>query len=194
MKKIISLMLAAVLSCTLLSSCGAKSSVQVDTDYVKLPDHVSTEMYSADYWVKKDESAWLTLDEIKAINTLNDKAIGANGKMLALTELDTELTAEDFRANLQELADSVTDMPGFLNGKPIDNDYWQEQIDKSNMDAVPDELNIRYGFSVERASLRLFPCEDFIGETETDLFYDEMLMSEFLPYMPLVIVHESVDG
>ena len=193
MKKKISLLLAAVMICTLLVSCGAESAVQIDTDYVKLADHVSADMYSADSWVKKDEDAWLTLDEIKAINALNDKAIGVNGKMLALTELDTELTAEDFRANLQELADSVTDKPGFLHGKPIDNEYWQEQIEKSNMDGVPDELNIRYGFSVERASLRLFPCEDFIGETETDLFYDEMLMSEFLPYMPLIITHESAD-
>ena len=193
MKRIVSLLLAAVMLCALLASCGSENPVQVNTDYVKLPDHVTTDMYSADFWVKKDEKPWLSPDEIKAINTLNEKAIGINGEVYSLTELDEKLTADDLRAVLQELADSVEDKPGFLHGKPIDNEYWQEQIAKSNMDAVPDKLNIRYGFSVERASLRLFPCEDFIGETETDLFYDEMLMSEFLPYMPLIIAHESAD-
>ncbi len=193
MKKKISLLLAAVMICSLLASCGIESSVQINTDFVKLSEHVTTDMYSADYWVRKDSKPWLTLDRIKEINALNEKAVGVNGKALSLTELDKEITADDLRATLQELADSVTDVEGFLHGKPIDSDYWQEAIANSNMDGVPDKLKIRYGFSVERASLRLFPCEDFIGETETDLFYDEMLMSEFLPYMPLVITHVSAD-
>ena len=193
MKTTVALVLAAAVLCTLLASCGFENSARVNPDFVKLPDHVSADMYSADYWVRKNERAWLTPDEIRAINALNEKAVGVNGKAFSLSDLDEELTAEDFRADLQALADSVTDKPGFLKGKPIGNEYWQEQISKSNMEAVPDELNIRYGFSTERAALRLFPCEDFIGESETDLFYDEMLMSEYLPYMPLVIVHESAD-
>ena len=195
MQKTVSLLLAAALACVLLSSCGTAASSTVNTDFVKLPDHVSPEMYSADYWVKKDGGVWLTPDEIKAINALNEKAVDVNGKTFSLAELDKELTADDFRAALQNYADYAAEkQPGFLDGKPVDSAYWQEQIAKANMDSVPDELDIRYGFSVERASLRLLPCDDFIGETETDLFYDEMCMSEFLPYMPLLIVHESVDG
>lgn len=193
MKKTTSLLLALVMICTLFAGCCAPASTTVNTDYVKLADHVTPEMYSADYWVKKDEKTWLSSDEIQAINTLNDKLIGANGKTVSLAELDEQLTAEDIRVTLQELADNVTDKEGYLNGKPIDNAYWQTHIENSNIEGVPEELNIRYGFSVKRASLRYFPCEDFIGETETDLFYDEMLMSEFLPYMPLIIAHESAD-
>ena len=193
MKKFTSLLLAVVMICSLLAGCGTPAAPAVNTDYVKFADHVTADMYSADYWVKKNEKPWLSLNEIKEINALNDKAIGVNGKTLALTELDEQLTAEDLCATLQELADSVTDKTGYLHGQPIDNAYWQTQIENSNIEGVPDELNLRYGFSVKRASLRLFPCDDFIGESETDLFYDEMLMSEFLPYMPLIVAHESAD-
>ena len=59
----------------------------------------------------------------------------------------------------------MNDKAGFLHGQPIGSEYWQEQIAKCNMDAVPDRLQIRYGFSAERASLRLLPCEDFISAT-----------------------------
>ena len=137
-----SVLMAAVLAFSLLASCGFENSAAIDTEFVKLTEHVSPEMYSADYWGRKDEKPWSSLVKIKEINTLNENAVDVNGKMYSLTELDEKLTADKLRAVLQTPLDIILDRSGFLHGKPIDSEYWQELIENSNIDGIPDKLNI----------------------------------------------------
>lgn len=192
MKKTISLFLSFLLLCHLLSGCASEQN-SLYMDYARLADNVTPDMLSVAAWVKPSQKTWLSPEKIEEINTLNRNVISLGDKDVSLENLAEEITSGDVRAILEELNASVKDLPGYLERIPVDNDYWQKHIDNTNADGIPETLNVRYGFSVCRASLRLLPCADFIGESETDLFYDKMLMSEFLPFMPLVIVHESTD-
>ena len=43
-------------------------------------------------------------------------------------------------------------------------------------------------------TLRMFPTEDRIFKDPDDGYFDALLYSECMPYMPCVILHESSDG
>jgi hypothetical protein len=62
------------------------------------------------------------------------------------------------------------------------------------MDAVPDEIKVQYGFTTKRMSVRMFPTEDRVFESAEDKFFDSLIYSECMPYMPVVVLHESADG
>lgn len=82
----------------------------------------------------------------------------------------------------------------FQNGVPVTQAYLDTLLDNANADGIPETLSIRYGYSVARASLRALPTNDFAGETESDLFYDKLVQSECMPFLPVMVVHESKDG
>lgn len=185
--------ITSVLGGLLLGGCKADTS-QSENPYFRMADRVTADMFTADAWVKPTEKITLTEAEIKAFNEKNKDMITlSEEESTSLGELGDKLTSEVVRCTLTELANDVEGKEGYLNGRAVDSDYWQEQISNADIDGVPEELRIRYGFSVSRSTLRALPCADFIGETAEDLFYDEMLTSECLPFQPLVIAHESVD-
>ena len=43
----------------------------------------------------------------------------------------------------------------YLDGYRTSRVYWDNLIDLSNIDAVPDEIEVRYGFTVKRMTLRM---------------------------------------
>lgn len=192
MRKVISTVLFLFTACWLLSGCQKEAKI-TEGEYMRLADHVTEEMLTADAWVKPSQKVWLSPEEIEALNEENRKILHAGEEQISLEEFGEKVTAEDVLRDLSDLSKPLPEKEGYLDGEPVTRDYWLEHIQNANIDGVPAKLQVRYGYSVKRASLRALPCADFIGETETDLFYDEMVASEFLPAKPLIIVHESAD-
>lgn len=162
-------------------------------EYIRFADNVTPDMLSAAAWVSPSQKIWLSPGQINELNSRNIKMISVGEKNLSLEDIEENVTADDLRAILEEMNGSVANKAGYLRHLPIDNNYWQKHIANTNTEGISETYRVRYGFSVCRASLRLLPCADFIGESATDLFYDELVLSEFLPFMPLIIVHESAD-
>ena len=82
----------------------------------------------------------------------------------------------------------------YLNGNKTTKEYWDDLIKLSNIEGIPDEIEVRFGFTVKRMTLRLFPTEDRVFEDPSDELFDYMLYAECMPYMPVLILHESLDG
>ena len=53
---------------------------------------------------------------------------------------------------------------------------------------------MKYGFTTKRMTVRMFPTEDRVFESASDQYFDSLLYSECMPYMPVVVLHESTDG
>ena len=156
------------------------------TDYVRLNSGVTPEMLQADYWLKDTgDSLLMTQEEIAALPE-ND--------MLRILEKADRLDTATVRADMEMLLKSVDPSGSFLNGKPMPKDMKYSLVLNANLNGISNPISIRYGYTVSRASLRNMPCNDFLGETPDDLFYDEMVNSECMPYLPVLVVHESKDG
>ncbi len=177
----------------------APDSTELDTTYVRLIDGVEPEMMNADYWIGEDDNVILMTDEeIAAYNYENRGNIIASDEETTyphLDEFEDTLDGDILRTFLNDNANSAPKDPSkyYLDGSATNRAYWNELIKLSNIDAVPDVIEVQYGFTVKRMTLRLFPTEDRVFDSTDDQYYDLILYSECMPYMPCVVLHESSD-
>ena len=172
---------------------------EINTDYVKIFSDVTPEMLKADYWISEEDNRILmNAEQIKEFNYTNRAIIKTKyGTELPLfDEFGDTLDGDILREFLQENAESAPEDPSryYLNGSRTTRSYWNNLIELSNMDAVEDEIKIRYGYTVKRMTLRLFPTEDRVFDGASDRFFDFNLYSECMPFMPVMVLHESTDG
>ena len=173
--------------------------IVVDTSYVRLIDGVKPEMMHAGYWIKDgDDKILMTADEIAEFNKNNRGVItaGDKTKFPKLDEFEDTLDGKVLRSFLKDNAKSAPKDPSkyYLNGKPTTEEYWENLKSLSNIDGIPEEINVKFGFTTKRMTIRLFPTEDRVFEKTSDRYYDSMIFSECMPYMPVAILHESTDG
>ena len=197
MKKITALALAAVMLIALCPSASADGA----EDYIALTGGVSMEMMSADYWLSKKnkqaahkDKVLMSTDEIAEFNRGCSAMISCGGTELSLADIPDSLSGEIVRGFISSAAAPEDPVSKYLWGQPTNEEYWAALEQNRNLDAVPGTVEVRFGYSVARASLRLFPSNDFIGGTPEDRLYDKLVMSEFMPYLPLAVLHESTDG
>lgn len=170
-----------------------------DTSYVRLIDGVKPEMMRADYWIHEgDDKVLMTAEEIEEFNKNNRGVITARDKTKfpKLDEFEDTLDGKVLRSFLNDNAKSAPKDPSkyYLNGKPTTEEYWNNLISLSNIEGIPEEINVRFGFTTKRMTIRLFPTEDRVFEKTSDRYYDSMIFSECMPYMPVAVLHESTDG
>lgn len=170
-----------------------------DTDFVRIVEGVDPQMMNADYWIsEEDNEILMDADQIAAFNYANrvHQKTGDGVQMPYFDEFEDTLDGDILRAFLNENAGMAPDDPSeyYLNGSKTTKDYWDKLIELSNIDGVGDKVEVRFGYSVKRMTLRLFPTEDRVIKDNSNLLFDYMLYAECMPYMPLIVLHESLDG
>ena len=175
------------------------SASLADTGFVRIVDGVSPEMMNPDFWISEDVNELLmTSDEIAQFNYANrvHQKTGDGVQMPYFDEYEDTLDGNILRAFLNENASMAPKDPSkyYLNGNKTTKEYWDDLIKLSNIEGIPDEIEVRFGFTVKRMTLRLFPTEDRVFEDPSDELFDYMLYAECMPYMPVLILHESLDG
>ena len=174
----------------------AIDNYDIDPEYVTLFDGVTPEMMKSDFWVgENDNIVLMDRDEIAVFNYNNRTQFKSdNGTpMPRLDVFEDTLDGNILKEFLNDNADSVPDDPSlyYLNGHKVSRGYWMNLVELSNIDGVEDEIRVRYGFTVKRMTLRLFPTEDRVFKGKDEQYFDFILYSEC---MPVVVLHESLDG
>ena len=141
----------------------------VDTSYVRLIDGVKPEMMRADYWIKEgNDKVLMTPEEITVFNKNNRGVITAKDKTKfpKLDEFEDTLDGKVLKSFLTDCARSAPKDPSkyYLNGKPTTDEYWKDLVALSNIDGIPETINVKFGFTTKRMTIRLFPTEDRIFE------------------------------
>lgn len=184
------------------SSVGNNQATNaINEEYVRILPGTEPCMMNADYWIDMyyaqggSHDVIMTTEQIESANTENQCVINVNDNE-QIIQLDIK-DSIDGRI-VRELVDCVEAPKDpssvYLNGKPTTKAYWDELHKLLNLNAINSTVSVRYGYSVDRQSLRAYPTNDFVGTSKTDEFFDEAVMSEFMPYLPLVIIHETEDG
>ena len=188
---------AAAVSLALIICSGTVSAQSTDiNDFVRQPHNVSYAMTDAAYWTRDLNDAPIrTPEQIIQFNAENVITLGdmSEGE-LTLYELGDTISGSRVRELVNGVSSPSEPSECYLNGRPTTQEYWEKLEKKLNSENIPDTVQIRYGFSTARSSLRIYPSTDFIGEDKEDRFYDLMVMSEYMPFQPLAVVHETADG
>ena len=158
-------------------------------------DHVAPEMMRPEEWIAPGmDKVILTPEEIGCFN--RDLRMGtAFGEDLFVSLDDAPDTFS--RAEVRKMIGiyEAPDPPGrFVGGKPTDRAYWEKVLANRALELIPDEAAVRRGFSVRRGMINMFPAADFMGEDASERYCDLNTSSECMPFLPLLVIHESRDG
>jgi hypothetical protein len=78
--------------------------------------------------------------------------------------------------------------------KKISDAYWKWIQKNRNLQAIENESKVRYGFSVNRSDIRMFPTAAHLYTNPEDVLTDALQNSAMLVNEAVVILHESLDG
>lgn len=210
MKRVIALIVIICIIAGCLSGCGrikALKTINVDNrvnipyrdinadEFVRQAEGVSTEMACASYWQKEEYyNVIMTTEEIKDFNSENRELLWTNaGGSMALTDFEEKTDGDIVKELLEQLKITDDDRTLFVNGQQVGNQYFDDIDSNINADSVGSTVNVKYGFAVKRATLRRLPTNDYSNNEADDLYYDGFIMSDFMPFTPLVVLHESLD-
>lgn len=210
-----SLLLIGMLFITLLTGCVYKKSKdtadyiepienkeQNDSDYVRLNNDVTMEMMKPEFWIEKREKAsenpdkvLLSIGEIEKLNKENRRTIIVNNASFSIAEIGDEFYYKIAKKLIGETAfdEKVLD-DALVNGKEPTENYFETLSEGQNLETLNSRIQVKFGFSVKRTTLKKYPSEDVVIKKDSSQFYDEMVQSDQLPFMPVAILHESLDG
>ena len=189
--------IAAAFSVMMLSAPTVYATDKTTEDYVRMDSTVTFDMTESDFWTSlKDDGDKVRYSQkqIVSLNASNPIMNGTDTISFSIFDVDGTMDGEIVRTLVSGASVPSDPSSCFLNGKPTTVSYWNKLKAKTNHENIPDTVEVKYGFSTKRSSLRAFPSYDFIGEDKDDRFFDVMVYSEFMPFCPLLVLHESSDG
>lgn len=166
------------------------------TENIRLHDGVTAQMISPYYWIANNPDAQkviLDTDGIQEFNHANVQEITTeSGNKVSVIGIPETLNGS-FVKELINCAYNFGAVPVYKDGVQTGNSYWNAMRESLNTDSVPDTVVVKYGYSVNYTTMRSYPSWDYFYEKSNPDF-DKNLRSDLLPYKPVAVLHESVDG
>lgn len=170
---------------------------QNENDYLRLNNYVSKDMMFPEYWTVNSNSKveLESFEEIARINYENRRMISTSESTFSQKEV-----GEAFYAKIaKQLVDGIkiSDINPeqyLLYGEDTTGKFWEEIDKNADSESITSRIRTEFGFSVSRTVLKRYPTDEKICKKDSNLYYDELAQSDLQPFMPVVILHKSLDG
>ncbi len=179
-----------------------KMSDKERPDFVLLNNEVNAEMMDASFWIDGYSNSGIDLsqtemtgEEIAEFNVRNRRMISTNEIEFNMSEIGELFNGKVLKHLLEDTGGKPSDPDKYiLNGVPTTTEYWDELERKVDIENLPKTYETKFGYSVDRTVLKKFPTDDSVYESGDSLYYDYMVQSDLLPFMPVAVVYETADG
>lgn len=152
----------------------------------------------ASYWTQRNpagDAVLLTKEQVKRVNAgLRER----NDTLADLSSLPETISSAEVRQrieNVRALGDfdtaAVPDL--YKNGSALTSYSYSFARKNCNLDAIPEQVNVRYGVVTRRASLRLLPEAAGWFESAGDTHYDTLQATALDPAEPVAVLLDSYD-
>ncbi len=173
-----------------------------ENEFISLNHGVLSEMMQPAYWYTLTEeseetsvSPLMSEAEIQLFNHKNRKMIQIGDLQIALEDIGDKFNLTPLTSLIYSCYLIPQDVENYLlNGMPTTAEYWQGLVKNLNIDGIPRAADTRFGYSILRTNLKKLPTNDAVYQKDDNLYYDFMLQSDLPPVMPVVVLHESLDG
>lgn len=159
---------------------------------------VRDERADASYWTERTtdgEALLLTAEEVAA---LNQKLHQPGSWLTDLSGYPERVAAEAIRADIIAAMGNFAEdeLPGlYKDGQRLTRSGFEQTKKNCNLEALPDQQEVRYAVVTQRADMRLLPeAEGWLDSTEEiDSHYDNLQGTALDPAEPLAVLAESHD-
>ncbi|MEN6325514.1 MAG: SH3 domain-containing protein [Syntrophomonas sp.] len=159
---------------------------------VKKMDNVTDPMLKAQFWVNQINSPNEIIMSLAEIANLNQEiAEKSDTYVYNLSTLPDSYS----KSQLNKMVDQkIPETDYYVDGKPLTQEYWDKLKENLNLKGIAENNQVRYGFTVRRTNLKIFPTADIISDDSNDLAYDEFQNSGILINEPVLVLHQSADS
>ena len=154
---------------------------------------VSEEMLDASFWlsgIKDQHDLIMTPGQIERYNRQGFRDCEA---LKDLHVYPGAISGE----RLQQLIRKVSTRPKskrYLDGKEVSDDFYAALDKQLNLEQISNLTPVRFGITVKRTEMRVFPTADRVFAEPADFESDMFIETALYPVEPLAILHESADG
>ncbi|HOJ78899.1 MAG TPA: SH3 domain-containing protein [Bacillota bacterium] len=158
---------------------------------VRTMDNTRLEMFDPDYWIEKIDEQNKVIMTLAEIQDYNREIIRQ------LPNVTYDLASFPAKFSKEALFKHV-DIPFpktrlFIRGKELTDEYIFTLRERLNLDAIKEVNEVKYGFTVKRANLKMFPTHDIISDAANDPAFDQFQYTAVLAYEPVLVLHQSLD-
>lgn len=171
--------------------------------WVRTVPGTDAEMLSAGYW-KTSVSGELLFseDEIRYYQNNNplfvsyyDEPAGKTVK-LRMYDLPEQIGAHAVKAlinpdYIDERSDGTVTV--YVNGQTPAEGYWDGIRGNCALELIPENVSPRYCVCVKRDLAMAVPTDDFASESADEIYCNDFISAEVMPFTGVVALHESLD-
>lgn len=153
------------------------------------------EMKTAGFWISRHpfpDKIILSAEEIKSLNSHIENELKLTRDVV---KIGPSYSGKELASELRESLKSVREQKLYGNsGGLAGNDFYRQIEQGLNLESVPANIEVRYGFVVHFADQRVLPTTAALYAKPGDTDFDELQNSGLDVGTPLAILHESADG
>lgn len=180
----------------LLSACGDSTEpLSSDGNYGFSTDvpGIQLPMLSAAFWIERigDDSERLTADVIAEFNRRN---LASDPHLHDLANLPDTLAREQLLSLLDDVSRPARSPRYYADGREVSSADYARLESALGREAVPAELEVRWGLVVRRDSMRSYPTGEGVFRDPAEKDLDRFQETGVFPGQVVALLHESADG
>ena len=185
----------AFLLVSLLLSTTAFAAIPPEyQQFVSTIPGVTEEMLYPDFWVNKPGQAKKVIMDAEEIAEYNSATAEAIGRVVELDDYPESLTGEELTGMINLVSVRTSSMRYDINGNSLPADYWPAMTAQLNLSGVADVNPVRFGITVRRTNLRIFPTNEGLYSSRTNHDTDRLQWTAVYAEEPMAVLHASADG
>ncbi|WP_237065370.1 NlpC/P60 family protein [Microbulbifer guangxiensis] len=164
-----------------------------DSTFISDVPAVEEGMLSADFWLSRLDGDAIRLSE-QQIRQFNAANLTRDQYLHHLSNFPTQLPGKRVLELLDAVSRPASSPRYHVDGRVVSEaDYaaWQAAVQR---DKLPEQVPVRWGMVVQRASMRSYPTRTRIYKQPDDSDLDRLQETGVFPGQQLALLHESADG
>ncbi|MCX2794806.1 NlpC/P60 family protein [Microbulbifer thermotolerans] len=181
----------------LMSAACAKQESQfaseASPDFVTDVPLLEERMLSADFWIRRlaRDDVRLTGEEIAAMNAASFER---DPNLYDLDQFPDIMPREQVLALIDGVSRPAASPRFFTDGRPVTEETYARLEAAVQRSALPEQVPLRWGLAVRRASMRSYPTTERVLKNPDDRGLDRFQETGVFPGHRLALLHESADG
>lgn len=155
---------------------------------------VADAQLTPDFWVARLADADKPVLDRAAIAALNERVARLDPSMHDIRHLPAALPRDQVKGWIEKLTSKPSKPLFDVQGKPVAATTIDNVLANAAIEAIPAQVEPRYGMAVRRSALRGYPTDLRVFRDADDTDIDRFQESTLFPGDPLVAVHTSKDG
>ncbi len=132
----------------------------------------------------------LSLSFALDIVRINEQSYRLIEYMKRIEEFPQELRGEQIRDWITQ--DRLPEGRLFIGERFFTEKDLESFMEETNLSAIPEEVYVRYGWTLRRTNMRMYPSDAVVHKGNPRIDYNQYTLLE--PHTPLVILHSSKSG